>query len=115
MGLVVAVVCIGTALPVAGFAPTNVWTFGGFFGTSHERITREAVEALASDFYGSSGPSKPLRKAIQEIADGNAEVDEDQESSGKHFDGENSKAGMRARIRMDKPSSVDTDRRKPSV
>jgi hypothetical protein len=79
-----------SAQPVAGFFPTNLFTVGGLFGTSHEKMTEEAIKELAEEFFGITEPPKTMRKAINGIAAANSNVDDDYGAeSAAHFDAEN--------------------------
>jgi hypothetical protein len=81
--------------PAEGFFPTTLLTtVSGLAGTSHQRITEITVEELDAEFFGITGLTKSMKKAIEQIADANIEVDEDQVSSFKHFDGENFAGGQ---------------------
>ena len=93
-------ICI--ALLVAWFAteaaraffPTNVLAVGGLLGRSHVRITSDAIEEIDAEFFALPKLTKSMKKAIEQIADANAEVDQDQVTSAKHFDGESFPEGQ---------------------
>jgi hypothetical protein len=84
------------AIPAAGFFPTNVFTVAGLLGTSHQKMTEEAINELAEEFFGIFTPPKTMKEATKQIVDGNREVDErkNQVFSAKHFDGENFEGGQ---------------------
>lgn len=82
-----------SVLPLEAFFPTNARTGFGAFGTSHQKMSQQAVEALDSEFFGITKLTKPMKKAIEQIEDGNIQVDDDQQHSAKHFDGENFAGG----------------------
>jgi len=73
--------------------PVSLTGFG-FLGTSHQKITERTVEELDAEFFGITRLTKPMKKAIEQIADGNIKVDKDQTTSAKHFDGENFAGGQ---------------------
>ncbi|MBN4080649.1 VWA domain-containing protein, partial [Beggiatoa alba] len=79
---------------VHAFIPTNLYAVGGVLGTSHQKITEESIKALDEEFFGITKLTKPMKKAIKQIVNANADVDKDQFSSAKHFDGENFSGGQ---------------------
>ena len=95
---IIAVVCsfllVFTSLPflpgsaVQAFFPTNLHTVGGLLGKSHTKMTDEAITELDQEFFGITKLTKSMKKAKEQIADANAEVDEDQKTASKHVDGE---------------------------
>lgn len=79
-----------------GFFPSD-WRekFFGAGGVSHEAQTRVAFDDLAAEFFPSISPlTKTMIKARSTWSDANMEVDDDQISSAKHFDGENFEGGQ---------------------
>jgi hypothetical protein len=80
--------------PASAFFPTSLFTVFGLLGTSHQKMTEKSVEELDAEFFGITKLTKPMKKAIEQIADANVEVDDDQTSSAKHFDGENFGGGQ---------------------
>lgn len=70
------------------FIPTNLLAVGGALGKSHVKMTDEAVAELDQEFFRVRKLTKAMRKAKEQIADANAEVDEDQKTASKHVDGE---------------------------
>src|SRR6266404_5575049 len=79
-------ICV--ARSVHAFFPTNLRTLGGALGKSHEAITSDAIKQLDQEFFGISRLTKPMKKAIEEIADNNINVDDDQNTAYLHVDGE---------------------------
>lgn len=75
------------------FAPSN-FKAALVGGTSHQRMTTQAITDLDAEFFGITKLTDPMKKAIEEIADANVKVDEDQFLSAKHFDGENFAGGQ---------------------
>lgn len=80
-------------LPIEAFAPSN-FKAALVGGTSHQRMTEQAIRELDNEFFGITDLTKPMKKAIEEIAEANIQVDEDQFLSSKHFDGENFAGGQ---------------------
>src|SRR5688572_4775629 len=78
------------------FVPTNLKAFllTNPFDQTHQSISGNAIKEIDSEFFGITKLTKPMKKAIEQIADANAEVDDDQTSSAKHFDGESFPEGQ---------------------
>jgi hypothetical protein len=76
------------------FFPTNLLAVGGLLGRSHAKITSDAIEELDVEFFALPKLTKSMKKAIEQIADANAEVDQDQVTSAKHFDAESFPEGQ---------------------
>ena len=76
------------------FFPTNLLAVGGLLGRSHVKITSDAIEELDAEFFALPKLTKSMKKAIEQIADANAEVDQDQVTSAKHFDAESFPEGQ---------------------
>lgn len=76
------------------FAPTNGLAFVTFGSTSHMKMTEQAITELDAELFGITDLTKSMKKAIEQIAEANAAVDEDQFLSAKHFDGENFPGGQ---------------------
>ena len=89
-------VTLAPADHVAGFAPTNLLTVFGALGTSHQKMTEEALKELADEFFGIPETPMGMRQAIERIVGGNRWVDKrvNQRFSRMHFDGENFDAGQ---------------------
>lgn len=79
---------------VHAFFPTNLRTVAGALGKSHARITEDAIKELDAEFFSITNLTQPMKKAIEQIADANADVDNDQVSSAKHFDAESFPEGQ---------------------
>src|SRR4029079_8800525 len=60
----------------------------------HQSITTDAIKEIDAEFFGITKLTKPMKKAIEQIADADAEVDQDQVTSAKHFDGESLPEGQ---------------------
>ena len=71
------------------FFPWNWRNELGGGGESHQFITTQAVAAVDQELFSVSRPTKPMKKALDEIVNANGGVDDDQFHSKKHFDGEN--------------------------
>ncbi len=80
--------------PTRAFFPTSTLSVGGLLGRSHAKITSDAVKELDNEFFGITDLTDPMEKAIEQIADANAEVDQDQFTSAKHVDGESFPEGQ---------------------
>ena len=86
--LLVALLVLPTSSARA-FCPTNGLKCGlGGTGVTHEDMTKRAMTELGTEFFGTSHQTRAMRSAIGEIAQANAEVDQDQTNGFKHFDGE---------------------------
>lgn len=94
VGPVLAVVVAGGVLvagPAEAFAPHD-WFSGR--DDSHQSITERVFRDLAEEFFDISPPTKGMRAAMEEWTKANAAVDNDQETSALHFDGENFEGGQ---------------------
>jgi hypothetical protein len=80
--------------------------------TTHEDITRQAIEELDKSYFKVTTLTTSMEKALEQIVEANAKVDEDQTSSAKHFDGENA-AGAQARLTTLKQNILDALRADP--
>ena len=81
--------------PALSFFPRNCKTLWGLLGKSHVAITTDAITDLDKEFFGVSKPTKSMQKAIDQIADANADVDDnDQVHAALHFDGESLPEGQ---------------------
>lgn len=72
------------------FAPGGFVFFPG--AKTHVEITEDALQTIYTEL-GIPKVSKSMKEARRQITDANKEVDQDQFSSAKHFDGENFTAG----------------------
>ncbi len=87
-----------SAAPAGAFCPNNGVRCGfGLVGTTHKDMTKQAVKELDQELFSTSRLTKSMKKAIEEIWEANAAVDEDQDHSAKHYDGENFNGG-KARV-----------------
>ncbi|KAH8794253.1 hypothetical protein F5882DRAFT_288952, partial [Hyaloscypha sp. PMI_1271] len=92
----ITILTILLATGTDGFFPSD-WRekYFGAGGVSHEAQTRTAFDDLAAEFFPDIAPlTKTMIKARTTWSDANMEVDEDQTSSAKHFDGENFAGGQ---------------------
>lgn len=92
-----AILLISFLLPATqGFFPSD-WRekYFGNGGVSHEAQTRIAYDTLAAKYFPDISPiTANMIKARTTIAEANMKVDDDQESSALHFDGENFVGGQ---------------------
>jgi von Willebrand factor A domain-containing protein 7 len=88
--LILSAVSIRLTESVQAFVPTNLRAalLTSPFDETHQSITETAVKELDGEFFSIAGLTKPMKKAIERIVDADAEVDQDQVTSAKHFDGE---------------------------
>ncbi|OQO02649.1 hypothetical protein B0A48_12178 [Cryoendolithus antarcticus] len=78
-----------------GLIPTVGYSVYGFLGTSHTSITKRAIEALDLQYFPVKTLTNSMRRARDEIAAANAQVDEtDAHNAPSHFDGEGFPAGQ---------------------
>ncbi|KAK6432792.1 hypothetical protein LTR95_011038 [Oleoguttula sp. CCFEE 5521] len=78
-----------------GFIPTVGYSIYGFLGTSHTSITKQAIEALDLQYFPVKTLTNSMRRARDEIAAANAQVDEtDAHNAPSYFDGEGFPAGQ---------------------
>ena len=95
--LIILVLLAVQPMPLAhAFVPTNLKAFllTSPFDQTHQSITTDAIKEVDNEFFGITNLTKPMKKAIEEIADADAEVDQDQVTSAKHFDGESLPEGQ---------------------
>jgi hypothetical protein len=84
--------------PSYGFCPSNGWRCGfGLVGMTHEDITTKAIQQVDTEFFSKPHLTVGMKHALADIVAANAEVDQDQTLSEKHFDGESFDKG-KARI-----------------
>jgi von Willebrand factor A domain-containing protein 7 len=83
-------------VPAFAFVPTNLRAalLTSPFDETHQSITETAITEIDSEFFGVSRLTRPMKKAMEQIVDANAEVDQDQTTSAKHFDGESFPEGQ---------------------
>jgi hypothetical protein len=95
--LIIACILLAFLFSARAFFPTNAKTGFGFVGTSHEKMTDDAITELGQEFFGTNNLTNSMKKAMAKIDDANAKVDKDQKTAAKHFDGESLPEGQ-ARI-----------------
>jgi len=98
--LVTACLLFGFSFSMRAFFPTNLRTIGGLLGKSHEKITDEAITELDREFFGVNSLTSSMQAAIAKIARANADVDDDQKTASKHFDGESLPEGQARLINL---------------
>ncbi|KAJ6263716.1 hypothetical protein Dda_2286 [Drechslerella dactyloides] len=89
--------CLVTLPHVLAFIPTDLKAAFGFFGTSHETQTKNAIKLIWKAYFGEGAaniPTAAMTRALKEISGANAFVDEDQEKGELHFDGESFTEGQ---------------------
>jgi hypothetical protein len=94
--LLILIVTALLATGTEGFFPLD-WRekYFGKNGISHESQTKQVFETLASKYFPDITPlAKTMLKARDAIAKANADVDHDQKTSAKHFDGESFEDGL---------------------
>jgi hypothetical protein len=75
--------------PLYAFCPTNGVLCSLFAtGISHETITTTAIRDLDAEFFAATHVTSSMRRAMNDIAAANAEVDDHQLLAHYHFDGE---------------------------
>lgn len=94
--------CLGlTAVPAQAFCPKNgfVCIIGSKSAGSktHQDITQLGIEDRDKSYFGVTRLTASMQKALDQIIEANAAVDEDQTTSAKHFDGENA-VGAQSRL-----------------
>jgi von Willebrand factor A domain-containing protein 7 len=103
-GLCLAVAGLVLSVPPAAqaFCPNNGVRCGfGLVGTTHKDMTKQAIEELDQEFFSTSRLTKSMKKAIEEIWEANAQVDEDEPGlTASHFDGENFDGGKARLARL---------------
>jgi von Willebrand factor A domain-containing protein 7 len=95
----IVVLTVTGSCRVLAFFPTNFstcprCTFGGVLGRSHERITTDAITSFDQSAFAAATLTRSMKQAIQDIVDANALVDQDQNHSSRHFDGESFPEGQ---------------------
>jgi hypothetical protein len=61
---------------------------------THQDITQQAIEDLDKSYFGVSAITVAMQRALEDIIEADAAVDDDQVTSAKHFDGENAVAAQ---------------------
>jgi len=95
--LITACILLAFLVSARAFFPTNAKTGFGFLGTSHEKMTDDAITELGQEFFGINNLTNSMKKAMDKIDDANVKVDKDQKTAAKHFDGDSLPEGQ-ARI-----------------
>ncbi|RFP25999.1 hypothetical protein D0T25_02105 [Duganella sp. BJB488] len=79
---------------------------------THQDITQRGIEELDKRYFAVPKLTASMQKALDQIIEADAKVDEDQTSSAKHFDGENA-AGAQLRLATLKQNVLDALRSDP--
>jgi hypothetical protein len=83
------------ALQTSSFMPSDNKEFiFGDGGISHQTQTKNAYDQLVQKYFGDINTSTTMESARKEFADANMAVDDDQDHSALHFDGENFDGGQ---------------------
>ena len=98
--LITACILLGFLFSARAFFPTNARTIAGALGTSHVKMTDQAISELAREFFGINKLTNSMKKAMDKIADANVKVDDDQKTAAKHFDGESLPEGQARAIAL---------------
>src|SRR5689334_21054226 len=72
------VVIASTTRDARAFFPTNVKTVSGLLGRSHEAITTNAITSFDQSTFAVTKLTSSMKQAIRDIADADANVDQDQ-------------------------------------
>lgn len=106
----VLLLTISIAPPGQAFCPKNgllcFVTAKSSGSLTHQDITQRGIEALDKTYFGVPKLTKSMQKALDEIIEADAKVDDDQVTSAKHFDGENA-AGAQLRLATLKQNVID--------
>ena len=70
--LITACILLGFLVSARAFFPTNAKTGFGFLGTSHEKMTDDAITELGQEFFGINNLTNSMKKAMDKIDDANA-------------------------------------------
>ena len=111
-----AVIGLMLFTPANAFCPKNgllcFVTAKSSGSKTHQDITQISIEDLDKSYFGVPKLTSSMQKALDQIIEANAEVDEDQVTSAKHFDGENA-TGAQARLATLKQNILDALRADP--
>ncbi|MYM35224.1 hypothetical protein GTP38_12870 [Duganella sp. FT94W] len=116
LSLLLASLLLVASIPSQAFCPKNGFVCyitsksGG--SLTHQDITQRGIEELDKRYFAVPKLSASMQKALDQIIEANAKVDEDQTSSAKHFDGENA-AGAQLRLATLKQNILDALRSDP--
>lgn len=116
LALLLASLLLVASIPGQAFCPKNGFvcfiTSKSAGSLTHQDITQRSVEDLDKRYFAVAKPTASMQKALDQIIEANARVDEDQTSSAKHFDGENA-AGAQLRLATLKQNVLDALRSDP--
>ncbi|MES2349560.1 MAG: hypothetical protein V4641_18515, partial [Pseudomonadota bacterium] len=91
--LLLASLLLVASIPGKAFCPKNGFvcfiTSKSAGSLTHQDITQRGIEALDKRYFAVPKLTASMQKALDQIIEADAKVDEDQTSSAKHFDGEN--------------------------
>ncbi|MET3130663.1 hypothetical protein AAKU55_000921 [Oxalobacteraceae bacterium GrIS 1.11] len=114
--LLLALLLFGACAPSWAFCPKNglicFITSKSAGSLTHQDITQRGIEALDKRYFGVPKLTNSMQKALDQIIEADAKVDDDQTSSAKHFDGENS-TGAQLRLATLKQNVLDALRTDP--
>nr|WP_315256779.1 hypothetical protein [uncultured Duganella sp.] len=116
LSLLLALLLLAVSLPGNAFCPKNGFVCfitsksGG--SLTHQDITQRGIEELDKRYFAVPKLTASMQKALDQIIEANAKVDEDQTSSAKHFDGENA-VGAQLRLATLKQNILDALRSDP--
>jgi len=116
LSLLLASGLLVVSLPGNAFCPKNGFvcyiTSKSAGSLTHQDITQRGIEELDKRYFAVPKLTASMQKALDQVIEANAKVDEDQTSSAKHFDGENA-AGAQLRLATLKQNIVDALRSDP--
>jgi hypothetical protein len=114
--LLLASLLLVASVPGQAFCPKNGFvcfiTSKSAGSLTHQDITQRGIEALDKRYFAVPKLTASMQKALDQIIEADAKVDEDQTSSAKHFDGENA-AGAQLRLATLKQNVLDALRSDP--
>ena len=116
LSLLLASLLLAASVPGNAFCPKNGFvcsiTSKSAGGLTHQDITQRGIEELDKHYFAVSKLTASMQRALDQIIEADAKVDEDQTSSAKHFDGENA-AGAQLRLATLKQNVLDALRSDP--
>jgi len=116
LSLLLASLLLAVSLPGNAFCPKNGFvcfiTSKSAGSLTHQDITQRGIEELDKRYFAVPKLTASMQKALDQIIEADAKVDEDQTSSAKHFDGENA-AGAQLRLATLKQNILDALRSDP--
>lgn len=114
--LLLAALLLAVSVPGNAFCPKNGFvcfiTSKSAGSLTHQDITQRGIEALDKRYFGVPKLTASMQKALDQIIEADAKVDDDQTSSAKHFDGENA-VGAQLRLATLKQNVLDALRSDP--